>query len=110
MCQWKYKSRDTEVQKLNIDTTSGNARVSGSFERVELNTISGKIKIQSSEMLQSFKSSSVSGDVTLLFLKMMVSRLNLTRFQVILTANLPLPLMEVDIFTKKEDLYLRLIQ
>jgi len=59
------ESDSTEVQKINIGTTSGNARVSGSFEIVDVNTVSGNIEIRSSKMLQSFKSNSVSGDITL---------------------------------------------
>ena len=50
---------------MSIDTTSGNARVSGSFERVDVNTVSGNINIHSAKMLEGFKTSSISGDITL---------------------------------------------
>jgi len=59
------RSSNAQAQKININTTSGDARITGSFKKVNVNTVSGEVEIQSSEMLQSFKSNSVSGDVTL---------------------------------------------
>ncbi len=51
--------------RIDLNTTSGNVVVKGSFKELDINTISGRVKATTSIPLTSLKSSSISGNVTI---------------------------------------------
>ena len=55
---------DTRLTALDCDTVSGGASFAGSLKRLDLNTASGSVRIESDQMLDEISSDSVSGGVT----------------------------------------------
>lgn len=76
--------------RIDLQTTSGNAVVKGSFKELDINTISGRVKATTSIPLTSLKSSSISGNVTIVMADNDGFTLDFSKVSGRLEANFPL--------------------